>query len=210
MQQIWQRGIPTKSALPSLPPQHWSLSLYRHSSSKSKRWWSSRRSRRWSVCVTAQGVKISLSSATLSEYSDISLLHSLFATYHIIIRVVPSRISDLKHKSGQHQDYGFVQAKWQRNVASKRRYLRNFWKEPCRGCGFVTFVIFLRFSDILGFAKKTKKIHTVWQKPRNVTKFKSVTLWHLEMSQNVTVFQIFGTKLRVPFMFGLGSERLWM
>ena len=28
------------------------------------------------------------------------------------------------------------------------------------------------------------------------------------MSQNVTLFQIFGTKLRLPFMFGLGSERL--
>jgi len=31
-----------------------------------------------------------------------------------------------------------------------------------------------------------KKIHTVWQKPRDVTKFEIVTLWHLEMSQNVT------------------------
>ena len=31
-----------------------------------------------------------------------------------------------------------------------------------------------------------KKIRTVWQKPRNVTKFKTVTLWHLDMSQNVT------------------------
>jgi len=29
------------------------------------------------------------------------------------------------------------------------------------------------------------------------------------MSHNVTLFQIFGTKLRVPFMFGLGSERLY-
>ena len=28
------------------------------------------------------------------------------------------------------------------------------------------------------------------------------------MSQNVTLFQIFGTKLRLPFMFGSGSERL--
>jgi len=65
-----------------------------------------------------------------------------------------------------------------------------------------------RFFDILGFAKKTKKIYTVWQKPRNVTKFKIVTLWHLEMSPNVTLFQIFGTNLHLPFMFGSGSERL--
>ena len=50
----------------------------------------------------------------------------------------------------------------------------------------VTFVTFLRCFNLVGFAKKTKKIHTVWQKPRNITKFKSVTLWHLEMSQNVT------------------------
>jgi len=28
------------------------------------------------------------------------------------------------------------------------------------------------------------------------------------MSQNVTLFQIFGTQLRLPFMFGFGSERL--
>jgi len=48
----------------------------------------------------------------------------------------------------------------------------------------------LRFFDVWGFAKKTKKIHTVWQKPRNVTKLKIVTLWHLEISQNVTLFQI--------------------
>jgi len=31
---------------------------------------------------------------------------------------------------------------------------------------------------------------------------------NVEMSQNVTLFQIFGTKLRLPFMFGSGSERL--
>jgi len=30
------------------------------------------------------------------------------------------------------------------------------------------------------------------------------------MSQNVTLFQIFGTKLRLPFMFGSGSERLFI
>jgi len=28
------------------------------------------------------------------------------------------------------------------------------------------------------------------------------------MSRNVTLFQIFGTKLRLPFMFGFGSDRL--
>ena len=44
----------------------------------------------------------------------------------------------------------------------------------------------LRFFDISGFAKKTKKIHTVSQKPRNVTKFRITTLWHLEISQNFT------------------------
>jgi len=58
------------------------------------------------------------------------------------MRVVPSRISNLERKRGQYQDYGFVRAKRQRNVASKRRYLRNVRKEPCRGCGFVTFVTF--------------------------------------------------------------------
>jgi len=41
-------------------------------------------------------------------------------------------------------------------------------------------------------------------------------LWHCniwkchKMSQNVTLFQIFGTKLRLPFMFGSGLERLWL
>ena len=28
------------------------------------------------------------------------------------------------------------------------------------------------------------------------------------MSQTVTLFQIFGTNLRLPFMFGSGSERI--
>ena len=41
------------------------------------------------------------------------------------LRVVPSRISNLERQRGQYQDYGFVRAKRQRNVASKRRYLRN-------------------------------------------------------------------------------------
>ena len=40
--------------------------------------------------------------------------------------------------------------------------------------------------DILGFATKTQKIRTVWQKARIVTKFKSVKLWHFGISQNVT------------------------
>jgi len=40
-----------------------------------------------------------------------------------------------------------------------------------------------RFFGILGFAKKTKK---KTYRVTNVTKFKIVTLWHLEMSQNVT------------------------
>jgi len=60
--------------------------------------------------------------------------------------------------NSQYQDYGFVRAKWQRNVASKNRFLSNVWKEPRRGCGFVTFVTFLRFFDVLGFARKNKKI----------------------------------------------------
>jgi len=67
------------------------------------------------------------------------------------------QIPNLELKRGQYQDFGFVRIKRQRNVASKRRYLRDVWKEPCRGWGFVTFVTFLRFFDILGFAKKTKK-----------------------------------------------------
>jgi len=41
------------------------------------------------------------------------------------LRVVPSQISNLERKRGQYQDYGFVRAKRQRNVASKRKYLRN-------------------------------------------------------------------------------------
>jgi len=40
-------------------------------------------------------------------------------------------------------------------------------------------------SHILGFATKTSKIRTVWQKPRIVTQFQSETLWHFEISQNV-------------------------
>jgi len=52
--------------------------------------------------------------------------------------------------TSQYRDYGFVRAKRQRNVASKRIYLRNFWKVPCRGSD-------LWLSDIVGFAKKTKK-----------------------------------------------------
>ena len=99
--------------------------------------------------------------------------------------------SKLERKRGQHQDSGFVRAKRQRNVPSKRRYLRNVWKEPCRGYGFVTFVTF-RF---------TTKIPTVRQKPRNVTKFKIVTCATCH-----SLFQIFGTKLRLPFMFGSGSQ----
>jgi len=37
--------------------------------------------------------------------------------------------------------------------------------------------------------------------------FGNVTKCH-KMSRNVTLFQIFGTKLRLPFMFGFGSDRL--
>ena len=46
----------------------------------------------------------------------------------------------------------------------------------------------LRNIDVRGTSekKKLKKIRTVWHKPRLVKKFKSVTLWHFEMSQNVT------------------------
>jgi len=108
--------------------------------------------------------------------------------------VVPRRISDLERKRDQYQDYGFVRAKRQLNVASKRRYLRNVWKEPCTGCGFVTFVTFLRFSDILGFAKKTKKY---LPSDKNLERSQSSKLWHCDilkchkMSQNVTLFQTF-------------------
>ena len=42
-----------------------------------------------------------------------------------ILKVVLSMISNLERKRGQYQDYGFVRAKQQRNVASKSRYLRN-------------------------------------------------------------------------------------
>jgi len=48
--------------------------------------------------------------------------------YSYLMRVVPSRISNIERKRGQYQDYGFVRAK--RNVASKRRYLRNVEKSP--------------------------------------------------------------------------------
>jgi len=102
-----------------------------------------------------------------------------WVTSHMWMRVVPSRISNLERKRGQYQDYGFVRAKRQRNVASKRRYLRNVWKEPCTGCRFVTFVTFLRFFDIVGFAEKLKTIPTVWQKPRKVTKCHTFSnLWY--------------------------------
>ena len=97
------------------------------------------------------------------------------------------QIPNLELKRGQYQDFGFVRTKRQRNVASKRRYLRDVWKEPCRGWGFVTFVTFLRFFDILGFAKKTIKKNIPCDKNLEMSQsLKSVTLWHLEMSQNVT------------------------
>jgi len=48
------------------------------------------------------------------------------------------------------------------------------------------------------FAEKTEKTHTVWQKPRSVTRIEigPCDLWKChKISQNVTLFQIFGTKL---------------
>jgi len=71
--------------------------------------------------------------------------------------VDPSWISNLERKRGKYEDYGFVRAKRQLNVASKRRFLRSVWKEPYRGWVFVTIVTFLRISEILDFAKKSKK-----------------------------------------------------
>ena len=52
---------------------------------------------------------------------------------------------------------------------------------PCTGCRFVIFVTFLRVFDI-SLLNKQKKLHTVWRKPRNVTKFRRETLWQLDMS----------------------------
>jgi len=65
------------------------------------------------------------------------------------LSVVSSQISNLERKRGQYQDSGFVRAKRQQNVASNRKYLLNVCNKPCRGCGFLTFVTFLRFVDIL-------------------------------------------------------------
>jgi len=104
----------------------------------------------WSTWMRFQGSKNMFIRIHIYDYIHI-------CTYIHIFRVVPCRISNLDRKRGQYQDYGFVRVKRQRNVPSKRRYLRSVWKEACTGCGFVTFVTFLRFFDVLGFAKKTSK-----------------------------------------------------
>jgi len=73
-------------------------------------------------------------------------------------------------------------------------------------------VTFLRFCDVLGFAKKTKK------NTNRVTKTKKcdiVTFGNCDIVTfgNVTkchTFSNIGTKFRLPFMFGLGSERLYL
>ena len=76
----------------------------------------------------------------------------------------------------------------------------------------MTYVTFLRFFDILGFAKKTQKNTYRVKKPKKCHK---VQKCDIVTSGNVTkyhkmsyFFQIFGTKLRLPFIFGFGSERL--
>jgi len=98
----------------------------------------------------------------------------------ILLRVVPSEIQNLERKRGQYQDSWVFGGLFERNVDSKHRYLRNVWKEPCRGFGIVTFVTYLRFISHFRFCKKLEKIRTMWQKSRIVTKFKSVKLWHFE------------------------------
>jgi len=68
--------------------------------------------------------------------------------------------------------------------------------------------VFSTFWDLL---KKPKKYIPF---DRNLEMSQSSKLWHCdiwkchEMSPNVTLFQIFGTNLHLPFMFGSGSERL--
>ena len=89
--------------------------------------------------------------------------------FFLLLKVVPSQISNLERTRGEYQDYGFFRV----------RYLRNVWKEPCRGCGFVTFVAFLRIFDVLGFAKKSGKKYIPCDK--NLEMSQSSKLWHCDI-----------------------------
>ena len=63
----------------------------------------------------------------------------------LLLRVVPSRIPNLARNHGQYQDFGFVRAKRQRNVASKSRNFverlkRALYKmQICDICDIATF-----------------------------------------------------------------------
>jgi len=63
-------------------------------------------------------------------------------SYHLWVRVVPSEIQNLERQRGQYQVSWVFGGLSKRNVASKPRSLRNVWKEPYRGFGFVTCVTF--------------------------------------------------------------------
>ena len=69
----------------------------------------------------------------------------------------------------------------ERNVASKPGYLQNVWKEPHRGCGFVTFVTFLPF--LLHF--RVCKI--IWGKYVPCDKYLGISqnskVWHFDISK---------------------------
>jgi len=97
--------------------------------------------------------KISIRNCTLCNRGTWESFWARFKTYNV--------------KRGQYQDILDFGGLSERNVASKPRYLRNVWKEPCTGYGFVTFVTFYVLCHILDFAKKNYK--------GIVTKFKNVT-----------------------------------
>ena len=100
--------------------------------------------------------------------------------------IAPSRIPTLERKRGHLQDSWLVRAKRQRKVASKIDICGTSERSPVEAADLWHLWHFYVFPTFQILLKKLKKIHTVWQKPKNVTKFKSMTLWHLEMSQNVT------------------------
>ena len=72
----------------------------------------------------------------------------------------------------------------------------------------MTVVTFLRFFDVLGFAKKTKQNTYRVTKTQKCHKFQNCDIVSFGNVTKCHTFSNLGTKLRLPFMFGLGSERL--
>ena len=72
----------------------------------------------------------------------------------------------------------------------------------------MTFVTFLRFFHVLGFVKKTtKNIYRV-TKTQKCHKLQNCDTVIFGNVTNCHTYSNLGTRLRLPFMFGLGSERL--